>query len=183
MLLVADPPPAHATDTWSDPFPGVRHLHRQTSTPWNIHALLVDLCAPGVSVRATAPSERGQTVSSFGISRDAEAAINGDFFIFSTYQPSGLAIGNSVRWSGTSDPSWEGFVAFGDGRADLSNMTDVVSSPPGWMDQVVSGRPQVVRNGAVVMQYNCSASGNYRVRDPRAGVGLSQDRRTLISSS
>jgi hypothetical protein len=43
---------AHATDTWTDPYPGVRQLHRVTSDQ-NINVLVVDLCGAGVSVRTT----------------------------------------------------------------------------------------------------------------------------------
>src|SRR3954453_23316486 len=49
---------ASATDTWTTPFAGVKHLHRTTSTPWNIHALVVDLTVPGVKLQSTASSQR-----------------------------------------------------------------------------------------------------------------------------
>ena len=57
---------AWAADTWSDPHPGVRMLSRTISGPNRIHALVVDLCYPGVRVRATESGERQRTVSSFG---------------------------------------------------------------------------------------------------------------------
>lgn len=59
--------PASAQDTWTTPFPGVRHLHRVLPDQ-DIHAAFVDLCADGVSVRVTASGERGQRTSSFGAS-------------------------------------------------------------------------------------------------------------------
>jgi len=71
---------AGASDTWTTPFTGVRYLYRTTSKPWRIHAMVVDLCAAGVKVRATASSERKRTTSSFGSLVGAHAAINGDFF-------------------------------------------------------------------------------------------------------
>src|SRR5690349_23838566 len=55
--------PASAQDSWSDPFPGVRHLHRVTGSQ-DLHALVVDLCASGVSLRGTADGERRRTVPS-----------------------------------------------------------------------------------------------------------------------
>lgn len=44
---------ARAADKWTTPHPGVRHLYRTSSTPWRIFALEIDLCAQGVSLRAT----------------------------------------------------------------------------------------------------------------------------------
>jgi hypothetical protein len=72
------PAAARAGDAWSDPFPGVRHLHRSTGEPWQIHALVVDLCAPGISLRATRSGERRRVASSFANLVGAQAAINGD---------------------------------------------------------------------------------------------------------
>ena len=65
LALAFAPTVAHAADTWSDPSPGIRRLHRTLSNQ-NLNVLVVDLCAPGVSVRATASGERQRTVSSFG---------------------------------------------------------------------------------------------------------------------
>ncbi|MBX3130192.1 MAG: hypothetical protein KF718_25970 [Polyangiaceae bacterium] len=65
---------ALAADTWSTPHPGTRHLYRTTATPGRIRALEVDLCAAGVSLRATASGERQRTTSSFGSLVQARAA-------------------------------------------------------------------------------------------------------------
>jgi hypothetical protein len=89
LLLVSST--VHAADTWTDPFPGVRRLHRVTANQ-NINVLVVDLCAAGVSVRATATNERQRTVGSFGALVGAQVAINGDFFSFQTYSTGGPAI-------------------------------------------------------------------------------------------
>src|SRR5687767_3960482 len=80
---------ARAGDTWTTPHPGIRHLFRTTSKPLRMHALVVDLCTPGVGLRATASDERKRTPSSFGKLVKAEAAINGDFFSYATYATSG----------------------------------------------------------------------------------------------
>lgn len=168
---------AGAADTWTTPFTGVRHLYRTASGPLRIHALVVDLCAPGVGVRATASSERKRTTSSFGTNVGAEAAINGDFFSYSTYGTTGLSIGNGTRWTDTNDSNWSGMVAFGPGKAVFSAPSEVVSSPPAWMQQVVSGHPQIVSNGTAITSYDCS--GHFCQRHPRTAVGFSKNRRTL----
>ncbi len=164
----------HAQDTWTTPHPGIRMLDRRAAGPRRIHALVVDLCRAGVSIRATRRSERGQTPSSFGSSVNAEAAINGDFFSYATYDPSGAAIGNGEAWS-HADSSRNGFLAFGREQVDLSPPAEVHDPLPAWAQQLVSGHPQILRGGSVVSQTSdlCTA------RHPRSAAGLSRDRQTL----
>lgn len=165
-----------ATDIWREPYPGVRYLYRTTSDPLKIYLLEINLCAPGVRIRATAPSEGRRTTSSFGQLVDAELAINGDFYNTSTYVPVGLAIGNGQRWTNTSDSTWSGFIAFGDNRVYFSPPQELVSSPPNWFQNLVSGHPQLISNGAVV---SIPCQSHYCERHPRTAMGLSKDRQTL----
>lgn len=161
---------ALATDTWSDPAPGIRLLRRTTSDPNRISAIEVDLCARGVSLRATGVDERQRTVSSFGGLVDAQAAINGDFFSYEDYYPSGLAIGAGSLWN--ADTSSESFVAFGRDHAGIGG-----SDPAAWVAQAVGGRPVLVEGGAAGSGFtdpsHCSSL------NPRTAVGLSEDRQTL----
>ena len=175
----ASPSVAQAADTWTTPYAGVRHLTRTTSDPLRIHALVVDLCAPGISVRTTASTERQRTVSSFGKLVGAQAAINGDFFNYNTYGTSGLAIGNNVRWTDTHDTTSSGFVAFGPASASFSHASELVSNPDAWMHEVVSGHAQIVKDGAVISTYDCS--GHFCQREPRTAAGMSANRRSLIA--
>jgi hypothetical protein len=175
VLLIGQP--TRAADSWSDPFPGVRLLDRVESGH-RIHALVVDLCAAGVSIRATTSGQRGHTASAFGSLANAEAVVNGDFFATDgSYRPSGLAIGNGARWSDTNDGASEGSVVFGYDRAELIRPPVVLATPPVWMKQLVSGRPQLVRDGTVLSGFtdpsHCSTAR------ARSAVGFSQDRRTL----
>jgi hypothetical protein len=176
LALLGAAVPARAADTWSTPYTGVRHLYRTTTTPWRIFALEVDLCASGVSLRATASSERWRTVSSFGKLVGAQAAVNGDFFSFTTHATSGLAVGNGVRWTDTKDTASSGFVAFGWDRLLLSPVAAVVEPPPGWMREVVSGRPRIVNGG--VAQASDPTEFCW-TRHPRTAAGFSKDRRKL----
>ena len=148
LALTVPARPAGADDTWTDITPSVRYLHRTTAEPWSIHVLFIDPCDPAVSFRATDPDERGQTVSRFATSVGGLAAINGDFFSFTTYGTSGLAVGQGQRWTDTGDNASEGFAAFGDeNRWTLSVPSLVVEPPECWMREVVSGRPLFVQNG------------------------------------
>jgi hypothetical protein len=174
FLVAAD---AAAADTWTTPHPGVRHLRRTTGTPWRIFALEIDLCHDGVALRATKSGERQRTVSSFAALVDAEAAINGDFFSYTDYSTSGLAVGGGEPWTDTTDTGDSGFVAFGRGRAEVWAPNEALAEPASWMRDVVSGKRPLVRDGVVYPQ---NEGDLCTVRHPRTAAGLSADGRTLI---
>ncbi len=173
-VALGGPPPARAQDTWTTPYPGVRHLYRRASGPRRMHALVVDLCHAGVSIRATRSGEKRATVSAFASAVGAEAATNGDFFSYTTYDPSGAAMGNGVAW-GHHDSSSNGLLAFGAERVDLSPPSEVVDPLRDWMRQVVGGHPMILRNGEVV----ANASDLCTTRNPRTAAGFSRDWQTL----
>lgn len=167
---------ANAGDTWTTPFVGVRHLHRTTATPWNIHALVVDLTAPGVKLQSTTSAQRQRTPSSFVKLIGAQAGVNGDFFSYTDYHTSGLAAGGSAQWTDTSDSAGTGNLAFGTGRVELYPMATLLSFDSTWMKGVVSGHPTLVKNGTL----NTFTGSLCTYRNPRTAVGLSQDKSKLI---
>ncbi|MBA3541478.1 MAG: phosphodiester glycosidase family protein [Deltaproteobacteria bacterium] len=173
LALVAVATPAQAADTWSDPFPGVRRLRRVTTTQ-NINVLVVDLCAPGVSVRATASGEKQRTPSSFGGLVGAQAAINGDFFS-STYNTNGPAMGNGAAWGG-DDHTYVAPVQFGPHQIAIPEHGGTGGVAP-WAREVVGGHPSLLAGG-VRRDYNgdslCTA------RHPRTAIGFSADHTTLF---
>ena len=152
-------------------------LTRTVSSPsWRIWALEIDLCASGVSVRATQSSERQRTVSSFAGLVDADAAINGDFFSYATYGTSGLAVGQGDPWEDTADGDGYGFVVFGNDRAEIKLPGSHIAAADAWMQQLVSGRRRLVDEG-VPMESDGSELCD--ARHPRTSAGMSQDGRTL----
>ena len=164
---------ARAQDTWSDPFPGVRRLARRTSNQ-NINVLVVDLCAGGVSVQATGDAEKGRVVSSFGEAVGAVAAVNGDFF-GGGFGTDGISVHGGAHWSGT-DHGYAGPLAFGAHRVELRPHEDQ-TGPEAWMQEVVSGHPTILWDGA---QRDNNGDSLCSARHPRTAVGLSADRRQLI---
>ena len=165
---------AHATDTTTTPYAGIKHLHRKTTTQ-DIHALFVDLCAPGVRIRATKHAERGRTVSSFGSLVGAKAAINGNFFNLTTYETSGPAVGEGDAWGGT-DSNLIAPAQFGSYRAALPAGGSTAGVAP-WAKNVVSGRPSLIVNGVAK---DASAASTCDARNPRTGLGMSANHETLI---
>jgi len=177
--LALIPAAAHAADTWSNPYDGVRRLLRVTSAPaWRIHALVVDLKVPGVRFQATQSSQRRRTTSSFDKLIGAQAAINADFFSYSDYSTVGLAVGNGTPWPGSKDATGEGTVAFGVGnRIEITRPTQIVPFDSSWMKQVISGRPQIVAGGAIVAP---TEGSHCTTRHPRTAVGLSEDKTKFL---
>jgi hypothetical protein len=168
---------ALAADTWTQPYVGVQRLHRTTSTPWNIHVLVVDLTAPGVSLVSTTSAQRKKTPSAWGALVGAQAAVNGDFFSYTDYSTTGLAVGAGQQWPNTADGTSQGTFAFGPGRVELSVPSAVVPFDATWMQGVVSGKPQVLKDGVV---YQDPPNSSFcTTRHPRTAVGLSQDSKTL----
>lgn len=172
MLLVAL---AHASDTWTDPYEGVRYLHRTTSDPMEVFAAEVDLCGRGVSLRATDSDEIQQTVSSFGNNRGAHVAINGDFFSYDTYYPSGIGLGAGNLWN--NDPSNEGFYVFGGETAWFSAPSETWSVLEAGMEDAVGGRPQLLADGELTYDY--SDPSHCAELHPRTAMGMSRDGQTV----
>ncbi|WP_394827696.1 phosphodiester glycosidase family protein [Pendulispora albinea] len=165
-------------DTWTEPFRGVRHLHRVTTNPnQNIHALAIDLCESGISFRATKYEERGQTTSAFGASMRAQAAINGDFFVSGFGLERGFAIGGGALWpAGKPDDASTGQLAIGAHRLEI--LRDLgIRKPEAWMTDVVGGRPTVLVDGTIP---DTSGHAVLCQRNPRTAVGLTKDGSTLL---
>ena len=173
-VIAATVAPATAADTWSDPFPGVRRLRRITSNQ-AVHALVVDLCAPGVSVRATGTDERRKTVGSFGAAVGAQAAINGDFFSFQTYGTNGPAMSNGTKWGG-GDHDYVAPLQFGAGKVALPPH-EGTGGLASWAREVVSGHPTILVDGA---RRNNNGDALCTARHPRTAAGLSADKSKLI---
>ncbi len=131
LFTLWSPAISRAQDRWSTPHPGIRQLERSASGPRQIHVTEIDLCAAGISLRATREAERRATVPSWAAASGVEVAINADFFSFDTYLPSGAAASNGTPWHG--DSRGEAFVAFGRDRLLLSPDAEVIDPLPDWM--------------------------------------------------
>ena len=170
FLALALPATARA---WENRFPGGRYKHVVRGGQ-DYHVLKVDLCAAGIHVRATKPGEKGQVVSHFGASVGASAAVNGDFFT-AGFATDGPARGDGRAWGG-DDHGYVAPVSFGRYAAGMAPHGER-GGPPDWAEQVVSGHPTLLNDGAVVGNPNdplCT------LRNPRTAVGLSEDHQKLI---
>lgn len=165
---------ALAADTVTTPFTGGSLKHQVTDRQdvWVLH---LDLCAAGVSVRATGEGERGRTVSSFANLVGAQAAVNGDFF-FSGSNTDGPAAHGGDFWGTGVDHTYVSPIAFGPAHVDMPHHASELGTPS-WAQEVVSGHPTLLAAGQVVGNPGDPLCTN---RHPRTAIGLSQDHRTLI---
>lgn len=182
LLGVLTSIPSVASADWQNLRPGVDY-DSFVRNGTQVYALRIDTCGPGVRFRATAPGEGPRTTSSHGDLVGAFAAINGDWWAVDGFNPElpqttyprGLAIGNGQHFPGTYDPTFYGFFAFGDGYRQHSAMEEEVGGPPFGAQDLVSGQPTLVWNGALRDNPNAHCG----VKRARTAVGMSQDERTI----
>src|SRR5262249_54101323 len=124
-------------------------------------------------VRATAMSERGRVVSSFGQLVGAQAAINGDFFTPSD-DTNGPARGNGMAWGG-ADGNYVAPAQFGDHQIALPEHQDV-SGVASWAKEVVSGPPTLLAGSQPRGNNGDPLCTN---RNPRTGIGFNADKTKL----
>lgn len=176
LALFAVPTRARALDIWTQPNPGIRHLHRTTPAPAEFHALVVDLNVPGVAIRCTPLRERWKATSAYARGANLAAAINGGFW-GGLQGAQGLAAGGGQVWS--SDDADFGFFAYTrDGNAMISRPSDVVEAQRRGITDGVSGRPLIVDRGRISDELHQFENRN--TREPRTAVGVSEDGKKVV---
>jgi len=175
--LCALPTSALAVDVWTEPNPGLRHLHRTTPAPAEFHALVIDLDAQGVQIRCTPLRERWKSTSAYARDASLAAAINGGFWGLFGQGAQGLAAGAGQIW-GSDDEELGFFAVSADGRAWVSRPSDVVMGSRRRVSEAVSGRPLIVDRGRLAEElYTFPRTWS---REPRSAVGVSQTGRKVI---
>lgn len=154
-LLAASGSAAAATPgTPVDAYPGITYTVWTTDVApaTTIHVVEIDLSSAEITVVATAPGERGQTVSEFAAGRGAHVAINGDLFSPQGFVPAGLARGDSTTWDDTADDALSGLVQIAKTVAGteiaISDPEEEVIAIADEINGAVGGRPLLVVAGA-----------------------------------
>jgi MYXO-CTERM domain-containing protein len=172
------PVSARAADTTTAVADGVTMTRRTTTAPNIIHVLKVALGTPGVHLGATTSAQRGRTTSSYAKATGVAAATNGDFFV-GGYSVVGLAAGGGAAWADTKDTALSANLSFDDvGNVQFHAASDVLKFNAATMKGVVSGHPQLVKNG-VALATNPANQAACPSLAPRTSAGLSQDGKTL----
>jgi hypothetical protein len=154
-------------------FPGVRTKDVSFEGK-RAHIVAIDLADGRVRVDTNGRRLRGQSPDQIGQKTGAEVAINGDFFSYGSYKPSGLAMVDDKRWPDTVPGSWHGTVFMNGRHVKVARQGDEI---PSWAEDAVSGRPAVLANGKVITNYSSEPDKARPSR--RTGVGLSEDGRVL----
>lgn len=157
----------------SKPLPGVTLVKDANSA-----MAIADLCAPGVSVRATKYSERKATPEAWSQipAVDADVAVNADFFDFPGWTlVNGLARGAGEDWPLQGYESRHHF-RFG---AKIASLDPDTQKPPVSATEVV-GCHNVIISGGKSGAPNFDGDGVLAGGHRRTAIGLSTDRATLF---
>jgi hypothetical protein len=166
----------------SKPFAGVTLVKRPGSA-----LVIADLCAPGVSVRATKYAERRRTPQSWGTLVDAEVAINADFFDFpAATLTDGRARGAGEDWP--ADKQNIGLQTRGEDRhywqfgpvlgTDPIEPMSVPPAPPTAASEIVGGHNVLIRDGKNLGP-NYDGDGVLRTAARRTAIGTNKERSLL----
>lgn len=165
-----------AIDVWSEPNPGVRYLDRRMTTPCRVHAVVVQLDAPGIQVVSTPHRQRWRTVSSYAEAQEVQVAVNGGFWAL-MQGARGLAAGGGTIWpnNGELDPELGELVIDREGHVRLVAPGEPIDAEQmAEISDAVSGRPWLVHEGELVTE-TLDAFETANDRAPRTAVGLSRD--------
>lgn len=174
FLTLAATLPAQALDVWTQPNPGLLHLHRSAPGPAEFHVLIADLSQPGVRIRITPRAERWQTTSDYALEGKLAGAINAGPWTMFSQRALGLAASRGEIWS--PDTQRLGYFAVGkDGVASIAGPREPRPNRQN-IAEGVAGFALLVDAGKVVPKIMQLKQG----RDARSAVGVSRDGRKVI---
>lgn len=129
-----------------------------------------------VGLTVTPPAARGRTVDEWAGSVAAvQLAFSAADFDLGGFSPRGFTIGEGTSWPDTADSARYSVLAFDqDGSGLYSPAREIVPVEP-WMWSAISGVP-VLEAGAPI----AACEGDGCTRGPRTGVGLAENRRSLV---
>jgi len=190
---VATATAAHAApvlESTTEPHEGIvveQWVDASPTEPLRLHLVRVNLTSAEIGVYATAEADKGITPAEYASRTGAQVVINGDAFSVSGWRPLGLAAADGVPWTQTADDDHSAVLHFlrsGDERTRATieppELITQYDQLPSGTSGVVSGRPLLVRAGAVESAFDCDDPITLAcVRAPRSAVGLSADGNTL----
>src|SRR5262245_37659242 len=171
--------PGVARSQVTNPAPGLTMVRNGSTV-----MLVADLCAPGISVRATKYTERGATPQGWATRADvgAAAAVNGDFFDFPGLAwVIGRARGDGVDWPPNAQqhlPEVRSYWQFGPHLAALQEPSTVNPAPAPAVTEILGGHNTLIRDG-VSRAPDFDGDAELTRVVPRTAIGLSLDHRHL----
>ena len=183
-----------AADVVTEPFPGVRYVHRHVSEPREIdmHVVIIDLNRPGVTIKTTGPNgDRPgetdlETTREFAKRVKAQIGINSGFFSRTAEEGrlgvadlSSLAVSDGEHVSDWG--TWikdainigaDNTVSFLTRAAD--DTTGYATTPPVKLHNAMSGNARLLRDGVVLPGPGGDATY------PQTAVGHTADHRLIL---
>jgi exopolysaccharide biosynthesis protein len=162
---------------WQPVADGVEY-QEVTRNGTDAHVVRVDLTNATLRVVTTRESARGLTVSGFAQRTSAIVAINADYFDVEM-RPLGLAMGACGVWAaGMARGRHQEVIGVGEGKVQIFERKQPLTTPEPWMTGAVSGWPMVVEDCEPVAQLPGSDYFS-RAPHPRTAVGISGDGKEL----
>ncbi|MDB4998006.1 MAG: hypothetical protein JWM74_5438 [Myxococcaceae bacterium] len=174
--LVLSASTAHAQV--SKPFPGMTLVEHGAQGSM----IVLDLCAPGTSIKTTAYADRKATPEQWASPKGYEAATNADFFDFPgwTYVI-GRARSAGQDWPATAQakegrPYWQ----FGPGVVE--GLADGATAPKAAATEIFGGHNVIISGGKTTGPWAPANDGALlNTLHARTAFGISADRRTVFS--
>lgn len=177
-----------ATLDISEPFIGVRHIHRVTTLPreLDMQLLEIDMSAPGLGFRVTsdngaAPGETvAQTTRAYLTQQNAQVAINGAYSHYvsgNNMDIEGLAVSNGFVYSTFQDFRREALNISSNNVATIIqslNGSGLFHTPATQLYNVIGGDARIVANGVN------SANPNDNTPQPRTAAGVTASGKLLL---
>ena len=174
---------AFAKDVWTDPFAGVRYLHRTVDDPkFDIHLCFIDLTEPSNRLIVTTQEDRGMSTLQWAKHKKVQLATNGGMGgTWNGYaEPSGLTMGEGKVWTDFrhkgAHPEY-GSIAEGGGRIAFYD-PKVLAKPEAWMRNIIIGTAIMLKDGKV--NPDMTDLDRMNPRHPRTAVAATKDLKTLM---
>jgi Phosphodiester glycosidase len=141
----ATPPPPPTAWVWQPLHAAVARLDIAPLPHSRVHALRIDLRAPGVRLELSPMHERGQTLDAMASGRGALLSVNVSFFD-ARFAPLGLTISQGERWQPTMQPQSAPVFACSLTLHCVVKFDAPVIDQPEWT-LAMGGRPWLLRAG------------------------------------
>ncbi len=177
--LTATPAPAAAEPLpWQPVTAATSYLRYSPIKDSVVHALRVDLQAPGVQVQLTPQAERGRTLPHMASTAGAVASVNASYFN-KTFDVRGFTVSNGEAWSGITETQKSPLIACDSQPRCVIQLHEPFELQPGWTT-VAAGIPWLVDEGRTRTPEDDATCANHCAKThPRLAVGLDASGRWL----
>jgi|GEM_PF-4339073 len=185
FLAIALPVSAQA-QTWEKVYDGVQYTTLNDGGKI-VYAVRLETRLMGVSIfpYVSASKAEAATPQAWAQTHGLQVAVNANFFNMTTLDAIGIVASNGKIWGSADNANYAQIGFTQDNRPKSIPMATIATatSHP-WMYNVVSGTPEIIKDGAVISGLHTSAAcvglGHCTHYRSRTGIGLSKNGEYLI---